>query len=561
MHTCKCVMSCWGFTVPAPTQLAPSVHQAAVAVRSVSELAGLLRMLRRREARRRAGAAFTYRELAARTGWSHAIIGEYFSGTTLPPTDRFDQLIQLLGATGAELGPLATARDRVEELRRQRRSTAAGAAGRAAEQGGPQPRQLPAPVAGFLGRGKELAELDRVATAGQTGTGPAIAAVCGGGGVGKTALVRHWAHHHAAQFPDGQLYIDLHGFSPRDPVTAVDALGRFLRALGAAPDRVPAGLDERASRYRTALAGRRVLVVLDNARSAEQVRPLVPGAAGSLVVVTSRDSLAGLVAADGAQRIPLDGLAQTDAVGLLAAGVTGDRVQLATLARLCGGLPLALRAVCQLAAAQPDRPLADLAAELDGDAADRAILDAGDGSTVRQVLSWSYDRLSPGAARLFRLLGADPGPDSSAAAMAGLAGVPVADARPLVLELCRVHLIREVAPGRYTLLRVLRAYARDLLDREAAEERLCAIRRLLDHYLATADAGDVPSEASARAWRDAERRSVEAAARSALRHGFADHAHALGLRHAPAVAWPARPRTRESWGPWDTALGELTARR
>ncbi|MBX6751249.1 MAG: tetratricopeptide repeat protein [Micromonosporaceae bacterium] len=526
-------------------------HDAAT-VRTVPELARLLRLLRRREARNRDGAALTYRELAAKTGWSHAIIGEYLAGTALPPTDRFDQLIQILGATRSELGPLATARDRVEELRRPSRAASAASATRSAER---VPRELPAPVPGFVGRRPQLSELNRIAASAGTETGLPIAAICGGGGVGKTALAVHWAHRRAADFPDGQLYIDLRGFSAREPVAAVDALGRFLNALGVEPDRIPSGVDERASRYRTMLAGRRMLVVLDNAVSAEHVRPLLPGSATCMVVVTSRDSLAGLVAADGAQRIQLDVLAESDGINLLRA-LLPDRVdaqpkEASALVHLCGGLPLALRVAAEVAASRPDEPLSEIVAELGADQDRLELLDAGDGpNTLRAVLSWSYRRLSPGAARLFRLFGVEPGPDLSLAAAASLAGVSLSTGRRLVGELTRAHMLAEVSPGRYAPHQVLRAYARELLHDEAAHDRRPAMRRLLDHYVHTADradrvldptrsridlvemspgavVGDFPTAAKAKAWFCAERQSLLAAARLGRDYGFADHAWQL----------------------------------
>jgi hypothetical protein len=522
------------------------VLQSASTVRTVAELAGLLRLLQRREARDRDGAALTCRELAARTGWSHAIIGEYLAGTALPPTDRFDQLIQLLGATRAELGPLATARDRVEELRRPRRVTMVAAPAEPAVPADRVPRELPAAVAGFVGRHDQLAELDQFAAAGAAGTGLPIAAICGGAGVGKTALALQWAHRRASDFPDGQLYVDLRGFSSRRPLSAVEALGRFLHALGVEPGRILAGVDERASRYRTTLAGRRMLVVLDNASSAEQVRPLLPGGGGCMVVVTSRDSLAGLVAADGAQRIQLDVLTEAEGVQLLSALTTASPEDRHALARLCGGLPLALRVAAELAAARPDDSLAELR---DGDS-QLALLDAGGENTVRCVLSWSYLRLSPGAARLFRLLGADPGPTLSIAAAASLAGVPLTTVRHELAELTRAHMVSEVSPGRYAPHVMLRAYASDLLGRETADDRKLAILRLLDHYLHTAARaewtlgpsrpsvdpvkpapgvvpGDVGSPARAEAWLAAERRSLLAAARLARDNGFAGHAREL----------------------------------
>lgn len=246
-------------------------------VRTVADLARVLRELRRRHARRQGRPEPTYRELAAATGWSHGIIGEYLSGRILPPTERFDILIGLLGASPAEMGALATARDQVEENRRA-----------AAPEQGPVPRQLPLDVFGFTGRAAQLAELDAALAAGERRPAVVISAVAGTAGVGKTALAVHWSHRVARRFPGGQLYMDLRGYDPGSPVTAADALAAFLRALGVRPADIPEDLDERAARYRTLLAGRRVLVVLDNAHGADHVRPLLPGSASCMVVVTSR---------------------------------------------------------------------------------------------------------------------------------------------------------------------------------------------------------------------------------------------------------------------------------
>jgi hypothetical protein len=379
-------------------ELMVSITRDAAAVRSLPELAGLLRQLRRREARGREGTKLTYRELAAKSGWSHAIIGEYLTGTALAPTDRFDTLIHLLGATAAEMGALATARDRVEELRHPARARVVGHPG---PRPSAVPRELPASVAGFVGRQREFGELDRLAVGGDGSL--VVAVISGGGGVGKTTVAVHWAHQRAGRFPDGQLYVDLRGFAPTDPIDAGDALGRFLHALGVEPARMPAGTDERAAQYRTMLAGRRMLVVLDNALSAEQIRPLLPGSPLCMVVVTSRDSLPGLVAMEGATRIDLDVLAPPEAVDLLGL-LLGQRVEAApedahALARQCAWLPLALRVVAELAAARPDASLADLVADLRAQRVRLDLLDAGDQrSAVRSVLSWSYLRPSPDAA-------------------------------------------------------------------------------------------------------------------------------------------------------------------
>ncbi|HEX4705750.1 MAG TPA: helix-turn-helix domain-containing protein, partial [Pseudonocardiaceae bacterium] len=271
-------------------------------MRTLAELAQVLRELRRRHARRLHSAEPTYRELAAATGWSHGIIGEYLAGRVLPPTDRFDVLVRLLGATPAEQGVLATARDRVDEGRR-RGSLIAGV-----------PRQLPLDVFGFTGRVGQLAELDALL---ERRSVALISAVAGTAGVGKTALAVRWAHRVADRFPDGQLYLDLRGYDPQRPVSPDEALAGFLRALGVDGMDIPGELAERAARYRTVLAGRRVLVVLDNASGPDQVRALLPGTPSCFTLVTSRDDLTGLVARDGARRIDLDTLSERDSTALL----------------------------------------------------------------------------------------------------------------------------------------------------------------------------------------------------------------------------------------------------
>src|SRR5262245_60694764 len=244
------------------------VGPAVAAARTVRELGRLLRQLRRREARRRGEAQPTYREPAAKTGWWRGIIGEYLSGKVLPPTDRFDVLIRLLGATPIEQGALATARDRVEE---HRRTTEPGPVLELAAAAGPTvPRELPPDVYGFTGRTEQLAELDALLDRPAGAGSVVISAVSGTAGVGKTALAVHWGHRVADRFPDGQLYVDLRGYDPDQPLTPAAALAGFLRSLGVTD--VPADVTERAARFRTLLAGRRMLVVLDNAFAADQVR-------------------------------------------------------------------------------------------------------------------------------------------------------------------------------------------------------------------------------------------------------------------------------------------------
>ena len=457
-------------------------------VESPAELARLLRQLRRREARRRGASELTYRELAAKTGWSHATIGDYLSGKTLPPTDRFDALVRLLGATAAELGNLATLRDRVEEARR--RATSATAPRRAAGDGPGSPRQLPKPVRHLAGRRAELEELTRLAgTAVEGASAAAVLTIGGTAGIGKTALAVFWAHQVADQFPDGQLYVNLRGFTPAGgPLPPQRAVHGFLEALGVAPERVPLELDGQTALYRGLLTGRRTLVLLDNAYDADQVRPLLPASAGCLAVVTSRSRLTGLIACEDARPLTVDVLSDAQARDLLAARLGADRMltepqAVERIVRSCAGLPLALSIVAARAAAHVEVGLATLAQEL-GDA--RTGLDGLDGedavADIRAVFSWSYRALGLPAARLFRLLGLYPGPDVAAPGAASLLGEPDRVADRLLTELRHAHLVAEQSPGRYGLHDLLRVYARELVESvETGAERAAIRRRLLDY--------------------------------------------------------------------------------
>ncbi|MEV5955027.1 BTAD domain-containing putative transcriptional regulator [Streptomyces sp. NPDC051987] len=361
------------------------------------------------------------------------------------------------------------------------------------------PSQLPMGVRGFIGRGKELARLeDILASAADQPSAVVITAVSGTAGVGKTALAVHWARRAQAAFPDGQLYVNLRGFAPGgSAMSPAEAVRGFLDALGVPPARIPAGPQAQVGLYRSLLAGRRVLVVLDNARDAEQVRPLLPGAPGCLALVTSRRSLTGLAAAEGAQLLTVGLLAAGEARELLvrrlgAERVTADPDAVREIVARCAGLPLALAIVAARAAAQPDLPLAALAAELR--AADRRLdaLDGGETSSeVRAVFSWSYRALDPQAARIFRLLGLHPGPDAGLPAVAALAGVPAARARVLLAELVRGHLLTEQPGGRYAFHDLLRAYAAELVaTHDSDDSRYAAAHRLFDHYLHTAHRAD-----------------------------------------------------------------------
>ena len=358
--------------------------------------------------------------------------------------------------------------------------------------GVPVPAQLPPPVAGFAGRAAELARLDAIG-GGQADEASAvtIAAITGTAGVGKTALAVTWAHRVATRFPGGQLYVDLRGFDPAGP--ALDpgqALRGFFEALAVPPERIPRALDDQVALYRSLLAGQRVLVLLDNACDAAQVRPLLPGSPGCLAIVTSRNHLTGLIAGHGAYPLGLDLLTPDGARELLAGRVGAGRAgrepdAIDEIIDGCARLPLALTIAAARAATSPGFPLAVFAADLReaGHALDQ--FDGDDEATdIRAVFSWSYRALSPDTARMFRLLGLHPGPDMTAAAAASLAGIAPDRARVLLTELTRGHLLSEDRPGRYAFHDLLRAYATEQArecDDDAA--RRAALGRLLDHWL------------------------------------------------------------------------------
>jgi DNA-binding SARP family transcriptional activator/tetratricopeptide (TPR) repeat protein len=426
----------------------------------------------------------------------------------------------------------------------------------------PVPAQLPGDVPGFAGRAEHLSRLDTLlATAPAAApTAVVITAVSGTAGVGKSTLAVHWAHRVAARFPDGQLYVNLRGFDPAgrivDPAAAIRG---FLTALGVPAERIPADPDAQAALYRSLLSSRRVLVLVDNARDADHARPLLPGSPTALAVVTSRNSLTGLVAADGAHPLALDLLSTVEARELLARRLGPGRVAAEpeaaeAIITASARLPLALALVAARAAAHPAFPLAALAAELSAAGERAGWLDAGDVlGKVRAVFSWSDTALTRDAARLFRLLGLHPGPDVSAAAAASLAAAPPAQTRRLLAELTRAGLLSERAPGRYGFHDLLAAYAADLThSTDTDAERRAATTRLLDHYTHTAHAADrllnpardpiplplaapaagatpeqLASERAALGWLSAEHPVLLAAVRLAAGAGFDAHAWQL----------------------------------
>jgi len=424
------------------------------------------------------------------------------------------------------------------------------------------PRQLPTYTPHFVGRAGELAALtgllDRAPGRSQPEAIPGtvvISAIGGTAGIGKTALALRWAHQVASRFPDGQLYVNLRGFDPAgSPVRPAEAIHGFLDALGVEPAHIPVGLDAQAALYRSLLAGRRLLVLLDNARDSDQVRPLLPGSETCLVLVTSRSQLSSLVAGEGAHLLGLDLLSVTEARELLARHLSLDRVScepgaVDELIELCARLPLALSVVAARAAARPTFPLAELAGELRDARGRLDTLDAGDLATnVRAVLSCSYRNLGGPAARMFRLLSAHPGPDISAPAAASLAGVPLLQARKALAELTSAYLATERVPGRFAFHDLLRSYAaRQAASVGTRTERHAAVRRMLDHYLHTGHAAihwlyparetfapiapdpqmaaeDLAGQEQALAWCDAEQEVFPAIVAQAVSSGFDTHA-------------------------------------
>ncbi|GIE30408.1 XRE family transcriptional regulator [Actinoplanes italicus] len=463
------------------------------------------------------------------------------------------RLMEVLSAAGRQAEALAAytvIRDRLsDELGMSPGAALAGAhvrvlrreAAGPRDAGAPAPAQLPAAPQLFTGRADALAALDAVLD----DPAASVAVIWGTAGVGKTTTAIHWAHRVREGFRDGQLYVNLRGFHPTaQPLTPGEALRGFLSSLGVPAARVPVDLDAQTGLLRTLLAGRRVLMLLDNARDAEQVRPLLPGTAGCVTLITSRSRLTGLVVTDDARPVPLDLLTGGEAEQLLAQRLGADRVAaepeaVRVMAEGCARLPLALAIAAARATTRPAATLAGLAAELRG--GDRlGPLSTGEpGTDVRAVFDCSYRNLTPAAARLFRLAGLHPGPDLDAAAAAGLAGERVMTVVPLLAELSSAHLLAETRPGRYAAHDLLQAYA---AGRARAEEtpaaREAAFTGLADHLITTTRAavsaisrgepdagptGGFAGPADGRAWLDAERANLVALAR----HGRPEHTVAV----------------------------------
>jgi DNA-binding SARP family transcriptional activator/tetratricopeptide (TPR) repeat protein len=407
------------------------------------------------------------------------------------------------------------------------------------------PAQLPAYAPGFTGRADHLQRLNQFLDSGQR-----TIVISGPAGVGKTTLAAHWAHHVRDQFPDGQLYLNLHAFSSQMPMQEpAEVLTRFLRALGVPPQEVPIDVDDAAALFRSIAADKRILVLLDNAASADQVRPLLLGSAHCLVLVTSRNRLSRLVARDGARRLSLDVMTEPEAVellsGLLGDDYAGDDQALRDLAAACGCLPLALRICAARLADRPNQRLADFVAALyAGDRLNALTVSDDDQIAVQSAFDLSYQALPEPARRLFGLVGAFAGPDFCTAAGAALLDLPDADADRVLDQLAAMHMIQPVAENRFTFHDLLRLYAQRRCTAEISDaERRSALRRLCDFYLAVIDAAakilypqvfrlprlpDWPTRdpiafadhRQAKAWLDDERENLVAVAQRAMADGL-----------------------------------------
>jgi tetratricopeptide (TPR) repeat protein len=410
-----------------------------------------------------------------------------------------------------------------------------------------RPAQLPGDVRGFTGRAAQLAWLDGMlpSEADPQANAVVISALEGSAGVGKTALAVHWGHRIQDRFDGGQLYVNLRGYAEGPPLRPIDALARFLRALGVPNEQVPSDVDEAATWYRSLLADKRVLVLLDNAGHPDQVRPLLPASPACLALITSRNRLAGLVARDGATALTLDVLTPDESHALLGRllGVertTAEPTAAADLAHLCGHLPLALRIVAANLSEHPGTTLADHAAQLHRSRLDSLTIDGDPSGSVRTTFGYSYANLRAPARQVFRLLGLVPGPDITAPAAAALAGTDLDDVTIWLDRLAAAHLVDEHTPGRYALHDLLSQYAAELATAEDSEhDRAAALDRWYRHYLDSVDAAanllypeitrlpsptattavDFTDHAGALAWLEAERANAVAAVRHAAARG------------------------------------------
>jgi tetratricopeptide (TPR) repeat protein len=465
---------------PLPARLTPAERDFYVELRRLVDAAGLsFRALEE-------STSTTKSDSGESAFYSKSQWGRWLNGQSLPPRKAVRKLAEILAKEDIEAEHLVDVWGRafVPTPYPQEPGTAIV-----------RPRQLPTTPQHFIGRTTQLEALTRLAHQVTEGTGAMVIVIEGTAGVGKTTLANHFGHSICDRFPDGQLYVNMRGFDETGrPMTDGEALRGFLDALGVSQEVNSIAVDDQAALYRSVLADRRVLVILDNARDAGQVRHLLPGTPGCLVLVTSRNQLTGL-AAEGAHVLRLDPFTMEEARDMLSRRLGPGRIQAEPQAAeeligLWARLPLALSVGAAYAAAHPDFPLAAIASEFRSRGLD--LLDTGDAATTaRTVFAQSYHHLSDDAARMFRLLGVHPGSDIGLPAAASLAAVPVEQARKALDELVRAYLVVEHQPGRFTFHDLLRAYAAEQARmQESADGLKEAVRRLLDYYLRAMHAGE-----------------------------------------------------------------------
>ncbi|GGK29968.1 SARP family transcriptional regulator [Streptomyces camponoticapitis] len=424
--------------------------------------------------------------------WCQLLTGLYEMGNTTDALAAFRQARKIfVTETGLEPGPrLAQLHDNIlnrRPLAARREEIRPNESQRKFPHTHVIPRQLPPLTHVFVGRRKEIAQLDaRLDSSPQGAELTAITVVCGMAGVGKTTLALQWAHQMSASFPDGQLYVNLRGYDKDSKLSPFEVLRDFLDALGVAQTRIPASLEGRTALFRSLLASRRILLLLDNAGDAEQVRPLLPGAGRIAVVVTSRDQLHGLIVSEGAHALPVPALSHDESRTMLRLRlgekrISDDQESLDGIAKATGGLPLALSVVAARLASDSQVSLESVAADLRRSQNRLDALAVGD---VRGAFGWSYRSLSPDAARAFRLLGLHPGPEVGEEAASALIGSPVHVVRQHMRELTSLHLLDEGFPGRYTAHDLLWGYAVELLrSSEPHDSQRAARERMYDYYL------------------------------------------------------------------------------
>ncbi|MGV9938666.1 helix-turn-helix domain-containing protein [Streptomyces sp. NPDC003401] len=518
----------------------------------------------------RTGAGLSQEELAHAAGVSVRALSDMERGHSRGPQRR---TVQALAAALDLNAACARELEHTASLGRTRRSPTAdvpppAAVPDAVARNG-APDLLPRAPRGFHGRAKELLALSRAAA----GEAP-VCLVVGPAGVGKTALVLHWAHHGRDGFPDGRLYADLRGFGDTGEPALEEVLREFLPALGVPHGRIPESANGAAALFRSLAADRRLLVVLDNARDSEQVRPLLPGGRHCVTVVTSRHRLSGLIVTDTARPVAVDVLGPEDGTMLLAGVLGTERVRAEPvaarrLAELCCGLPLALRVAAARLAQRPGRSLGSLAAELSDETRRLSLLDVED-TGVRAALRVTLQQLPPQVYRQFAHLGRHPGTHVDRFAAAALADTDPATAETSLERLAAAHLVTETASDRWTMHDLVRLYARSL------DVGPHALERVLDHYIATALAAVAAAEpgneeclplpadhlppaavrefgdrSAAVAWYAAERDDLTLAVAAAHAAGLHGRTWRIVLTLWPLIVW----RVRDGWVPLlETAL-------